>query len=182
MSPLSGLNDSNNKNNRRTKPTAALPMTGAIVTAALLLSGLSLISNNINYQPAIAQQQNLTEGGGGDTTTDNTTSTAGGATQGGNATTAGAGGGGGANQSTPELRMNLEQARTALQNNDTQSAMMFLDMALSAMGGGTQGNITSSSSTTTAGGGNATTGSEEGVSVGGTSAADDYDETADANE
>ena len=177
MSPQSGLNDSNNKNNRRTKPTAALPMTGAIVTAAILLSGLSLISNNINYQPAIAQQQNLTEGGGGsDTTTDNTTSTAGGATQGGNATTAG---GGGANQSTSELRMNLEQARTALQNNDTQSAMMFLDMALSAMGGGTQGNITSS--TTTAGGGNATTGSEEGVSVGGTSAADDYDETADAN-
>src|SRR5919107_5359688 len=120
MSPQSGLNDSNNKNNRRTKPTAALPMTGAIVTAAILLSGLSLISNNINYQPAIAQQQNLTEGGGGsDTTTDNTTSTAGGATQGGNATTAG---GGGANQSTSELRMNLEQARTALQNNDTKSA------------------------------------------------------------
>jgi hypothetical protein len=178
MSPQSGLNDSNNKNNRRTKPTAALPMTGAIVTAAILLSGLSLISNNINYQPAIAQQQNLTEGGGGsDTTTDNTTSTAGGATQGGNATTAG---GGGANQSTSELRMNLEQARTALQNNDTQSAMMFLDMALSAMGSGTQGNITSSS-TTAAGGGNATTGGEEGVSVGGTSAADDYDETADAN-
>ena len=180
MSPQSGLNDSNNKNNRRTKPTAALPMTGAIVTAAILLSGLSLISNNINYQPAIAQQQNLTEGGGGDTTTDNTTTTAGGATQGGNATAAGAGGGG-ANQSTSELRMNLEQARTALQNNDTQSAMIFLDMALSAMGGGTQSNITGSS-TTTAGGGNATTGSEEGVSVGGTSAADDYDETADANE
>ena len=76
--------------------------------------------------------------------------------------------------------MDLEQARTALQSNDTQSAMMYLDMALSAMGGGgggTQGNITSS----TAGGGNATTGGEEGVSVGGTSAADDYDETADAN-
>jgi hypothetical protein len=67
----------------------------------------------------------------------------------------------------------------ALQNNDTQSAIMYLDMALSATGGGTQGNITSS--TTTASGGNATTGGEEGVSVGGTSAADDYDETADAN-
>jgi hypothetical protein len=42
-----------------------------------------------------------------------------------------------------------------LENNDTQSAMMYLDMALSAMGragGGTQGNINSS----TAGGGNAT--------------------------
>ena len=65
--------------------------------------------------------------------------------------------GGAANQSTSEGRMNLEQARTALQNNDTQSAMMYLDMALSTMGGsgdGTQGNITSS----TAGGGNTTTG------------------------
>jgi hypothetical protein len=74
--------------------------------------------------------------------------------------------------------MNLEQARIALQNNDTQSAMMYLDMALKTMdggGGGTQSNVTS----TTASGGNATTGSEEGVSVGGTSAADDYDETAD---
>jgi hypothetical protein len=76
--------------------------------------------------------------------------------------------------------MNLEQARTALQNNDTQGAMMYLDMALGAMGGGgrgsIQGNITSS---TAGGGGNATTGGGEGVSVGGTSAADDYDETAD---
>ena len=54
MSIPSGMNDSNNKN-KRTKPTAAIPMAGAIVTgAALLLSGLSLISNN-NYQPAIAQ-------------------------------------------------------------------------------------------------------------------------------
>jgi hypothetical protein len=71
--------------------------------------------------------------------------------------------------------MNLEQARIALQNNDTQTAMMYLDMVLSAMGdSGTECNITS----TTASGGNATTGSEEGVSVGGTGAADDYDETA----
>jgi hypothetical protein len=49
-------------------------------------------------------------------------------------------------------------------------------MILSTMGdSGTECNITS----TTASGGNATTGSEGGVSVGGTSAADDYDETAD---
>ena len=45
--------------------------------------------------------------------------------------------------------MNIEQARMALQNNDTQGAMMYLDMALSALGGdgvalgGTQGNTTS---------------------------------------
>ncbi|HKG30571.1 MAG TPA: hypothetical protein VKA91_04815, partial [Nitrososphaeraceae archaeon] len=56
-------------------------------------------------------------------------------TTGGNATTAG-GGGGGANQSTSDVRMNIEQARMALQNNDTQGAMMYLDMALSALGGG----------------------------------------------
>ncbi len=31
--------------------------------------------------------------------------------------------------------MNIEQARMALQNNDTQGAMMYLDMALSALGG-----------------------------------------------
>jgi hypothetical protein len=177
MSPQSGINDSNNnnKNGRRTKPITAIPMAGAIVTAAaLLLSGLSLITS---YQPVMAQQQNITEGGGsggGAATTDNTTSTTGGATQGGNSTSAGEGG---ANQSASEVRTNLEQARTALQNNDTQSAMMYLDMALGSMGGGSiQDNITSS----TAGGiGNATTGAGEGVSVGGTSAADDYDETAD---
>jgi hypothetical protein len=59
----------------------------------------------------------------------------------GNATTAGTGG----NQS--DVRMNLEQALMALQNNDTQSAMMYLDMALSGLGG---------NATTTAGATNAT--------------------------
>jgi hypothetical protein len=179
MSPNSGMNDNNNNNkNKKTKLIAILPMAGALVGAAILLSGLSLIGND-GYHSAIAQQQNITEGGGGDggaSTTDSNTSFTGGATQGGNATTTG----GGANQSASELRMNLEQARTALQNNDTQTAMMFLDMALSAMGGsGTEGNITSG---TTAGGGNATTtttGGDEAVSIGGTGAADDYDETAD---
>src|SRR5919112_292698 len=52
-----------------------------------------------------------------------------GGTTGGNATTAGTGG----NQT--DLRTNLEQARMAVQNNDTQGAMMYLDMALSALGG-----------------------------------------------
>jgi hypothetical protein len=78
----------------RTKATAAaIPMIGGIVTAALLLSGLSLISS---YQPAIAQQQNMTEGGGteGGTAAGNATNVtaAGNATNvtaAGNATTAG---------------------------------------------------------------------------------------------
>jgi hypothetical protein len=67
----------------------------------------------------------------------------GGAAQGGNATNATtAAGVAGGNQSTSEVRMNIEQARMALQNNDTQSAMMYLDMALSSLAGvgaGTQG-------------------------------------------
>jgi hypothetical protein len=73
---------------------------------------------------------------------------------GGNATTAGTGG----NQS--DVRMNLEQALMALQNNDTQSAMTYLDMALSALGG---------NATTTAGGGatNATTALEGTTAEGG---------------
>src|SRR5215207_8118476 len=141
MNSHSGTNDNNI---RRTKATAAIPMAGAIVTAALLLSGLSLITS---YQPVIAQQ-NMTGGGNATSTT------------GGNATTAG---GGGANQSTSDVRMNIEQARMALQNNDTQGARMYLDMALSALGGGTQSNMTNA--ITTGGTTNATTG---GATSGGT--------------
>jgi hypothetical protein len=142
MNSHSGTNDNNI---RRTKATAAIPMAGAIVTAALLLSGLSLITS---YQPVIAQQ-NMTGGGNATSTT------------GGNATTAGGGGGGGANQSTSDVRMNIEQARMALQNNDTQGARMYLDMALSALGGGTQSNMTNAT-TTTGGTTNATTGGATG--------------------
>jgi hypothetical protein len=160
MNTHNGMNDSNNNNkNKKTKPIAVLPIAGALVGAVILLSGLSLIGNG-GYHSTIAQQQNTTEGSSGNATT--------------------TGGGASANQSTSELRMNLEQARTALQNNDTQSAMMYLEMALSTVsGGGTEGNITSS---TAAGGGNATTtttGGEEAVSIGGTGVEDDYDETAD---
>jgi hypothetical protein len=140
MNSHSGTSDNNV---RGTKATAAIPMAGAIVTAALLLSGLSLITS---YQPVMAQQ-NMTGGGNATSTT------------GGNATTAG--GGGGANQSTSDVRMNIEQARMALQNNDTQGARMYLDMALSALGGGTQSNMTNAT-TTTGGTTNATTGGATG--------------------
>jgi general stress protein YciG len=74
------------------------------------------------YHSAIAQQQNTTEEIGRD----------GGDAQGGNATTIEGGG----NLSTSEIRTNLEQARTALQNNDTQTAMMYLDLTLEGIGGG----------------------------------------------
>ena len=130
----------------RTKATAAIPMVGTIVTGALLLlSGLSLISSS--YQPAIAQQQDMTAGGGGGGgattdagTTGGGTTTGGNATtdsatpQGGNATTA-AGGAGGGNDSLSQIRMHIEAARTALQNNDTQGAMLYLELADNALGG-----------------------------------------------
>ena len=155
MNSHSGTKDNNN---RRTKATAAIPMAGAIVTAALLLSGLSLITS---YQPVIAQ--NMTGGGNATSTT------------GGNATTAA----GGANQSTSDVRMNIEQARMALQNNDTQGAMMYLDMALSALGGGTQSNMTNATGGTTnattggsTGGGGGTTGGGGSTSGGGGGATD----------
>ena len=60
---------------RRTKATAAIPMAGAIVTAALLLSGLFLITS---YQPVIAQENMTGVEAVGATTTDNATSTTGG--------------------------------------------------------------------------------------------------------
>jgi hypothetical protein len=109
-------------------------MAGDIVTAAILLSGLTLI---VGYQQSVLaqeqqqqqqQQQNMTEigaatGGGGMT---------GGATQGENeAITEGAQG----NDSMSEVRMQLKGAQTALQNKDIQRALMHLDLAVNAFGG-----------------------------------------------
>jgi hypothetical protein len=126
----------NNNNDGRTKGIAAAITMSGIVVAAALLSGL--FSINSYYQPAIAQQQNMTGGAAG-----------------GNATTGAAGG------NMSEVRLQLEEARTALQNNDTQGAMMNLDLALNTLGGaaGAQGNMTSTAggnatnATTTVGGG-----------------------------
>ena len=97
-----------------------------------MLSGLSLISS---YQPAIAQVEMTGEAEGGGAATDNATTTMSGAAEDGNATDTA-----GANQS--EVRLHIEEALAALQNNDTQGAMMQLDLALGALGG---------NSTTTAG-------------------------------
>lgn len=53
---------------------------------------------------------------------------------------------GGGNQSTADLRDFIEEACIALQVDDRQGALMYLDMALNALGDdGTQGNITSTS-------------------------------------
>ena len=125
-----------------------------------MLSGIALIGGY--YQPITAQEQNMTGGAGssGVTQGNATTSTTGSAIQGENVTTTGAARG---NQS--ELILHLEEVRTALQNNDTESALMHLDIALNALGdsaGGTQGTEEEEYSECGA------------VTVGGTSAADDY--------
>lgn len=130
-------------NNRTAKKIDTMRIAGIVVATSLLLSGLSVIGN---YNSVLAQQ-NITEGGTRPTgvggTTDNaTTTTMGGTAQGGNATTTGAAGG-----TQSEVRLHLEEVRTALQNNDIQGALMHLDLALNILGAGTQGNMTSTTST-----------------------------------
>ena len=148
MNRHSGINDNNNDKKDRTKQatTTAIPMVGAIVTAALLLSGLSLISSY--QQPAIAQQ-NMTEGGAGG----NATTAAGG----GNATTAAGGG----NQTTAEVMLHLDEVRTAIENDDDEAALMHLDLAIMALGGNaTTGGATNA---TAAAGGTTAEGEEGGT-------------------
>jgi hypothetical protein len=134
MSSHSTINDNHKKD---TKRIATIPMAGAIVTTAILLSGMSLIGS---YQQALAQQD-MTGTTGGATTNDTATTTMGG----GNTTSGGAGG----NDSMSQVRMHLEEARTALQNNDTQGALMHMDLAINAMGGASpiQGNLTGGGTT-----------------------------------
>jgi hypothetical protein len=107
-----------------------------IITTVVLVSGavLPLSFSNISYQQPITQEEMEMLGGGGGGAT--TGGTEGGGTTGGNATTA-------------EVIMHLDEARTALQNNDSQGAMMHLDIALNMLGNATQGsNVTGTTSTT----------------------------------
>jgi len=144
MSPYSGIKDNHKKN---TKPIAAIVMAAAIVIAAILLPGLSLI---VGYQQFVLaqeqQQQNMTGIGaaiGGGMT--------GGATQGENeAIIEGAQG----NDSMSEARMQLKEAQTALQNKDIEAALMHLDLAVNAFGGtgGAEMNMTGTTAVTTGGG------------------------------
>jgi hypothetical protein len=149
MSQYSVVNDNHKKN---TKPiaTADIVMAGAIVTAATFLSGLSLVGSY--QQPVLAQEpqeqhRNMTgigaaTGGGG---------MLGGATQDGNAAITGGDQG---NDSMSEVRMQLKEAQTALQNNDTQRALMHLDLAVNAYGGANTAemNMTGTTARTTGGG------------------------------
>jgi hypothetical protein len=148
--------------------TAALPMAGIIIAAALLSGLLSLFSTYT--QPAIAQQQNMTGtnattttgGGGGAQPSSACTPTQTGGGQ--NATTSTTGGGatGGGNQSTTsEVRLHIEEACMAAQNNDMQGVLMHLNLALNVLeASGTQGNMTSSA------GSNATTTGDAGTATG----------------
>jgi hypothetical protein len=54
---LMNSNNRINESSNKTKAIAVIPMTGAIVTAALLLSGLALIGS---YQQPVIAQQNMT--------------------------------------------------------------------------------------------------------------------------
>jgi hypothetical protein len=147
-----------NHSKDRTKAKVAIPMVGAILTAALLLLGLSFISS---YQSAIAQQQDMTTGGGGGggATTDSGTEggTTGGATpQGGNAGTTAGGASEGGNDSLSQIRMHIEAVRTALQNNDTQGAMLHLELADNALGGAGVLQVSNMTAIDTTAAGNAT--------------------------
>jgi hypothetical protein len=117
-------NIKNHDNKARTAPV--MPMAGAIVTAAILLSGLSLIGS---YQlPVIAQQEGITGTG---------------------VSMTGEGGGAQGNDSLSQIRMYVEEAYTALQNNDTQGALMHLGLALNALGNGNASGISSNITTGT---------------------------------
>ncbi|HJU34634.1 MAG TPA: hypothetical protein VJ695_05900, partial [Nitrososphaera sp.] len=122
-----------NINQNKPKDITAPFIAGIIVTIGVL-AGLFVIGSYQN--PAVAQeQQDLTGPSSnseviGGSSNDTTTSTTGTATQGGNTT----------NQS--QIRLHLQEALSALRNNDTQGALMHLDIVLNTIGGGVQGNTT----------------------------------------
>jgi len=131
MDPKDDVMGHNKNNIRRTKAAAtAIPMVGAIVTAAaaILLSGLSFIGSY--SQPVLAQMDTTTQYSGG------------GATTGGGGGAAGGGGGllGGGNQTT--AGGNATNATMAAGGNATNATM--------AAGG-------NATNATMAAGGNATT-------------------------
>ena len=87
MDPKDDVMCHNKNNTRRTKAATAIPMVGAIVTAAILLSGLSFIGSH--SQPVLAQMDATTQYGGGGATTGGSGGAAGGGLLGGNQTAAG---------------------------------------------------------------------------------------------
>jgi hypothetical protein len=140
---------------KNTRGAVAVSMVATMIVAAILLSGLLLIGTYPS-QLVLAQQEN-TMGSGGNSVTGrggatNTTTImlttmdggGGGAIVDGNATTVNMTEGlvAQGNDSMSLVRMHLKEARIALQNNDTQGALMNLDLALHALGSG-NGNVSS---------------------------------------
>ncbi len=169
-----GTDDKSDNNNSRTKAIAAIGMAGIVVAAALLSGLLSLIGSGSNYQPVLAQQDLIGDtttitttnatimGGGGAGSACDLTQTIGGQNATTDATTT-IGGDGGANVTADTnvtastrggnpfisvARMHIEEACMAAQNNDIQDVMIHLNLALNALRGGPQGNVTTA---TTAG-------------------------------
>lgn len=182
----------------KAKAISSISIVGIIIGALGLLSGLAFLVSS-SYQSAVAQQ-NTIEGSNatGTSTTDaddgietqvsaclptQTGSDFDGASSTGtNATTTTTAGTAVENESTTsEARMHIVEACIALQAGDTQAALMHLNLALNALEDSEMhDNVTT---TANASGGNNLTGGEDdcdGITVGGTSAADDYDCTPDA--
>jgi hypothetical protein len=145
---------------KNTRGAVAVSMVATMIVAAILLSGLLLIGTYPS-QLVLAQQENTMgssgnsvtgRGGATNTTTIMLTTMdggGGGAIVDGNATTVNMTEGlvAQGNDSMSLVRMHLEEARIALQNNDTQGALMNLDLALHALGSGNVSSVASGIST-----------------------------------
>ena len=157
MNTYSGRNFDNSEGN-----TIAVMTIAGIIVATGLLSALYLVGGY--QQPVIAQEQQQNTIGGLETSTGNqassvtttndtnTTTTAGFAEgeNATNATTTATGAEGvplGGNQL--EIKVQLEEAVMALQNNDTEGALMHLDLALNALRMSANNTIVGSSVNTT---------------------------------
>ncbi|MDQ3908908.1 MAG: hypothetical protein M3232_00700, partial [Thermoproteota archaeon] len=125
----SGRDDNNN---RIAKQIPAIDMTGIIVAAALLMSGGVVFAVG-SYQQTASAQQNVTGGNATSTTGGGAGAESpsacsplqtegGGAAEGTNATSTR-----GAQSTDSEVRVHIEEACTAIQNNDTQGALMHLN-------------------------------------------------------
>src|ERR671918_683628 len=125
MNPHSKINDNNKKD--RTKAIAAIPMVGAIVTAALLLSGLALIGS---YQQPVMAQQNMTGGDAGIAAGNVTNATTAGNVT--NATTAG-------NVTNATTAGNVTNATTAGNVTNATTAGNATNMTTTGTEGGEEG-------------------------------------------
>ena len=125
MDPKDDVMCHNKNNTRRTKAATAIPMVGTIVTAAILLSGLSFIGSH--SQPVLAQMDATTQYGGGGATTGGSGGAAGGGLLGGNQTAAG----GNATNATMAAGGNATNATMAAGGNATNATTN-----ITAVGGG----------------------------------------------